>query len=84
MYVVRLLEHDKFPLVETGKLQRLDSSVIIGLERVSESQLYIQRESALYRRSRRILICSFSESRRGFSLTYIIKDPTSSEKGLLF
>ena len=34
-------------------------------------------------RSRRILICSFSESRHGFSLTLEMSDPNSSETGLL-
>ena len=66
-----------------NSIQFLDiSSVIIGLELVSESLLDSQRESTLFCRSRRILIYSFSESRRGFSLTFEISDLNSSETGL--
>ena len=58
-------------------IQLLDtSSVIIGLEFVFLNLCSIDSEN------RRILICSFSESRREFSRTFEISDPNSSETGL--
>ena len=84
--VVRLFdEHDKFLFFETWWLHSTFGYFFchnrLGI-RAFESLLDNQRESALFCCSRRILICSFSESRRGFSRTFEISDPNSSETGL--
>ena len=76
--VVRLLdEYDGSLLVETRELRSIFGHFFChnrpGI-RVFESLLYNQRESALFCRSRRILICSSSELRREFSLTFEISE----------
>ena len=85
--VVRLLdEHDIFftSLRLDNFIQFLDiSSVIIGLELVFFESLFDnKRDFALFVVPEEILIFSLSESRRGFSLTFEISDPNSSETGL--
>ena len=54
------------------------SSVIIGLELVSQSLLYSQREFAFCVVPKHP-DCSFSESRRVFSLTFEFSDPNTSK-----
>ena len=83
--VVRLLdEHDKFLLFATRSFHSTFEYFFCRNRpgtRVFESLLDNRRESALCR-FRRVLICSFSESRRGFSLTFEIGDPNSSKTSL--
>ena len=84
--VLRLLdEHDKFLLFRDSIISFnywITSSVIIGLELVF-SNLYLTVTENLHLLSfQKILICSFSELRREFSLTFEICASNCSTTGL--